>query len=169
MNTRVSPQKTCIPGDHPAYRFFHIAIHSDQSQYGVSICMIIRLHSHVASKDLRIETAHRGILRKDDLRFCKLGQRVIHGHHPIFNVCLQNGIDLVVLSLADEVPYGVVCDEHLHCRNQHLAVGGLHELLADNALNDGGQLRTNLLLLLIRECVDDPVYGLGRCRCVQCR
>ena len=72
------------------------------------------------------------------------------------------------LRLADQVPDGRRGDEHLGGDHPSEPVPGLDELLGHHALQGCAELDPNLLLLVRRKCVDDPVDGLRRILRVQC-
>ncbi|MPM25975.1 hypothetical protein SDC9_72476 [bioreactor metagenome] len=73
---------------------------------------------------------------------------------------LDEGFDLVGLPLLDAVPHGGVGEEDLRAHHPAAARTG-YELLGAYPHEDGGELDADLLLLVGREDVDDPVDGLG--------
>src|SRR5215217_8447754 len=66
----------------------------------------------------------------------------------------------MVLSLPDEVPHPRGRDHHLACHDTPLAVILGDERLGDDALQGVCELRTDLMLLMRRVYVYDPVNGL---------
>src|SRR5215211_9260340 len=66
----------------------------------------------------------------------------------------------MVLSLPDEVPHPWRRHQHLAGHDPSLAVVGGDERLGDDALQGVCQLRTDLMLLVRREDVYDPVNCL---------
>src|SRR5215218_9279541 len=66
----------------------------------------------------------------------------------------------MVLSLPDEVPHPGSRHQHLARHDPLLAVVGGDERLGDDALQGVCQLRADLMLLVRREDVNDPVDGL---------
>jgi hypothetical protein len=80
---------------------------------------------------------------------------------PVAAAGLHGRVDLVGLAVADQVPDGRGGHHDLDPHDPPVAVGGGDELLADDALEGAGELHPDLLLLVGREHVDDPVHGLG--------
>src|SRR5215211_8050113 len=66
----------------------------------------------------------------------------------------------MVLSLPDEVPHPRGRDQHLAGHDPPLAIVGGDERLGDDALQGVCELRADLMLLVRREDVYDPVNGL---------
>ena len=107
-----------------------------------------------------------GFLR-DDAALYELGQRLLEGLHPASVVRLHDGVDLLDLALADQVPARVVREENLECGDAASAVGGREQRLRDDALQRAGDLHAHLLLLLAGEDVDDAVDRSRRALRVQ--
>ena len=80
---------------------------------------------------------------------------------------LHDRVDLLDLALADQVPDGVVRQQDLERGDAALAVGGREQRLRDDALQRAGEHDPDLLLLLGREDVDDPVDRARRALRVQ--
>src|SRR4051794_9806938 len=90
----------------------------------------------------------------------ELGEVLVHGVHAVLRARLERAVDLVRLALADEVADRRCGDEALGRDSTALAVRGLRERLADDALQRAGELDPDLLLLVRREDVDDTVDRL---------
>ena len=96
-------------------------------------------------------------LRRDDALADELGETVLHRLHAALRRRLHDGVDLLDLALADQVPDGVVREEDLEARDAAEAVGGRQQGLRDDALERVRELHAHLLLLRGREDVDDAV------------
>ncbi len=89
------------------------------------------------------------------------GERLVERLHPVLVLSgLHHRVDLVELVLADEVPDRGRRDEDLHREAPALARRLRQERLAEDPLQDEGELRPHLRLLAGREGVDDPVHRL---------
>ena len=97
----------------------------------------------------------------------QVGERLLHRLHALGGPGLHDRVDLLDLRLADQVPHGVVGKEDLEGGHTAIAVGGREQRLGDDALERGGELDANLLLLRRREGVDDAVDRPGRALRVQ--
>ncbi len=86
----------------------------------------------------------------------------VHRLHADRAGSLDRRVDLVGLRLADQIADRRIGDQDLAGDDASLAVGGRQQLLGDDALQRHRELGTDLLLLLGREDVDDPVDRLRR-------
>src|SRR5664279_2852023 len=91
----------------------------------------------------------------------ELGKVLVHRVHAVPGASLKRRVDLVRLTLADQVPDRGGGDEHFGGDGATTTVGGLAQCLADDALQRAGELHPDLLLLVGREHVDDAVDRLG--------
>ena len=98
-----------------------------------------------------------------------LRQSHVHRLHPVATARLHRRVDLVGLALPDQVANRGGAHEHLDGGDTSQAVVGGDQLLGDHALKGGRQLDPDLLLLVGREHVDDPVDRLRRVLRVQRR
>ncbi len=103
----------------------------------------------------------------DDAAQHELRERLLHRHHPARGGGLHDRVDLLDLPLADQVPGRVVREQDLERGDAALAVGGREQRLRDDSLQRAREHDPNLLLLLGREDVDDPVDRAGRALGVQ--
>ena len=90
------------------------------------------------------------------------GQGLVHGLHPVAAAGLHGAVDLVGLAFPDQVADRRGGDEHLGGHRPTPSADAGQQLLAHHALEGGGQLDPDLLLLVGREHVDDAVDRLGR-------
>ena len=95
----------------------------------------------------------RGDFLGDDSLLDQLQQVLVHGLHPLPEGHLHRAVKLVPLAFPNQVLHGVVAQHHLQSRNPTVVVDVGQELLVDNSLQNGCQLRTNLGVLVGREKV----------------
>ncbi len=113
--------------------------------------------------------AREGDVGRDHPAQRQVGERLLHRLHPARGAGLHDGVDLLDLRLADQVPNRVVGDQDLECRRAPGAVGGRDEVLRHDSLERAGELDPNLVLLLGGKGVDDAVDRLRRALGVQRR
>ena len=112
---------------------------------------------------------HQTVLFGDHTVMVEIHQSVIHGAHSESLGSLDRGFDLMRLCLTDLRPNRRRCQHDLKCSATAVAAQSRDQLLGDNALDNHGQLDTDLLLLMRREHVDDTVDGTCGTDGMQCR
>src|SRR3954447_11457442 len=139
------PLTSLPPRSRTAYSYVSVAMPSpsDPAEEAVVVLDVVTLLEAVLVGDL--PRAHQ------------LGQVLVERVHAVLRAGLHRGVDLVRLSLADQVADRRRRRHTLGGHHATLAVRGLAQRLAHHALNGAGQLDPHLLLLLGREHVDDPV------------
>src|SRR3954447_10882265 len=142
------PLTSLPPRSRTAYSYVSVAMPSpsDPAEEAVVVLDVVTLLEAMLVGDL--PRAHQ------------LGQVLVERVHAVLRAGLHRGVDLVRLSLADEVADGGSRRHDLRGHDTALAVGRLAQRLADDPLDRAGQLHPYLLLLLGGEDVDDAVDGL---------
>src|SRR5471030_3015225 len=102
----------------------------------------------------RVALLERRLVR-DPATLDELGKVLVHRVHAVSSSSLKRRVDLVRLSLADQVPDRRGGDKHFSGDGPAAPVSGLAQRLADDALQRAGKLHPDLLLLIRREHVDD--------------
>lgn len=82
----------------------------------------------------------------------------------MFGAGLDGGVELVAFVFADEVEYGIGAEHDFECGYAARASCAGYQGLGDNALEGGGELGADLLLVVGWEDVDNAVNGGGRTR-----
>ncbi len=90
------------------------------------------------------------------------GESLVKSLHAVFGTRLDDGTDLMGLSLTDEVANGRRSDHDLDRRYASLSIDGSYQLLRDDSLDRTRELHSDLLLLVAWEHVDDAIYRLRR-------
>src|SRR5918999_1881144 len=113
--------------------------------------------AHQAPQLLGGARAGLGQLAGDLVLAHELRERGVHRLHAVLAARLERRVDLVRLTLADQVADPGGRHEHLGRDHAPLAVGLGEQLLGHDPLERDGELHSHLLLLVGREHVHDAV------------
>ena len=101
------------------------------------------------------------IISADDSPFQEIHYGIIQGLHTVFFTGLEHGRDLECLSLPDQISHCRSGNHYFNGSNPALAVFTLEKGLGHNRPNTISKRIPDLLLLVLREDLDNPVHGLG--------
>src|SRR5690606_33787933 len=87
-------------------------------------------------------------------------ERLVEGLHADIDRLAHQVLQLMNLALADQVGGQWRIKQYFNCRTPALAVRSWYQLLGDDRLEVERQIHPDLVVLLRREEVDDPVQRL---------